>query len=514
MPFNIDGFPLASIAQQIGATGTWQIGAADVNRYNELMPAYSLLWSAVAQLGDLSPLTDLQVIMPILTATVVFPAYLLGVKATRQPLVGFAAGLFVALFGSFLFVTSAAMKEAVALVVLPLVVLLFHERADPRKRALAVVLLLLLPFVHHLTDFLALGMVAALVVLTHSRAVARGTFSARALLLDIVTGPGLAVVAYAYYASVAMPDLGYVVAPDALAVFLAVVTLLTALLAGMGRSIPRQPGQPLVAPVARILLVPALAFAALLVNARLDLFAGVVGTQPALETVFPAGAVVVVFAFLGYQLVRRTTNRMNDLLVAMAVAPVALVLFAFLRGLDALSQTLVYRSFDFLGYVLAVLLGIGFAFTWYRMRPRKSAQVALGTVLVVALLATTPLTWNSQAVFGVNNVTTPTEFQALAFLASLHPKSVTTDQRFANVAAWWFNVNATATLPFFLSANESVTGYAYAVVQDTWTTLGAQVYPAPNVVIGPNLLRAFLADNRVVYAAGLPGDRIYIVQLM
>ena len=116
LPFNIDGFPLASIAQQIGATGTWQIGAADVNRYNELMPVYSLLWSAVAQLGDLSPLTDLQVIMPILTATVVFPAYLLGVKATRQPLVGFAAGLFVALFGSFLFVTSAAILASSAAV--------------------------------------------------------------------------------------------------------------------------------------------------------------------------------------------------------------------------------------------------------------------------------------------------------------------------------------------------------------------------------------------------------------
>ena len=103
----------------------------------------------------------------------------------------------------------------------------------------------------------------------------------------------------------------------------------------------------------------ALAFAAVLVNARLDLFAGVVGTQPALETVFPAAAVVVVFAFLGYQLVRRTTNRMNDLLVAMAVAPVALVLFAFLRGLDALSQTLVYRSFDFLGYTFRGRLAQG-----------------------------------------------------------------------------------------------------------------------------------------------------------
>jgi hypothetical protein len=497
----------------MGATGSWQIRAGDVDRYSELMPVYPLLWSAVAQLGGVNPLTDLQVLMPALTATVVLPAYLFGVKVARNPLVGFAAGLFAALFGSFLFLTSAAMKEAVGMVVFPMVVLLFAERADPRKRGLACLLLLLLPFLHQLTDFLALGVVAAILVLHHARAMSRGSFSLRALFVDVVTGPALAVVAYVYFVVVNMPDLNVVLSPDGLVLFLATVMLLTALFVKVCRPVARKVEAALVRPAAPILLVPVVAVAAILVNDRTDLFAGVLRTQPTFLALFPAVAVLMAFAFVGYQLVRRTTNRAADLLFAMAISPVALVLFAFLRGLDPLSQTLVFRSFDFLDYLLAVLVGIGFAYGWVRLRSSRSAKVALATTLVIALVATTPMAWNSQAVFGVNNVTTPQEFQALAILAALHPTNVTTDQRLAYVASSWFGMNASATLPFLLETNHSVSGFAYAVVLDTWTTVGAQVYPTPNIVLSPHLLDAFLAQHRVVYAAGLPGDRIYIVQL-
>lgn len=237
LPFNIDGFPLAKIAQEMGAAGTWRVNPADVNSYNLKMPVYSFLWSAIAQLGGLDVLTGLQAVMPLLTSAVVFPAYLLGVKATRHPLAGFASGLFVAIFGSFLFLTSAAMKEAIGLLVLPVVVLLFAERADPRKRGLALLLLLLLPFLHHLTTLLALGMVAALVVLGQARSIERGRFAWRSLVLDLVTGPLPALFAWAYYQAVDMTLLSAVTAADAIALFLAITVLLAAALARMRKPV-------------------------------------------------------------------------------------------------------------------------------------------------------------------------------------------------------------------------------------------------------------------------------------
>ncbi len=514
LPYNIDGFPLAHIAAQITATGTWQIHPQDPNAYNEMMPVYSLLWSSTSQLGGLDSLAHLQVILPLLLATAVLPAYLLGIKATGHPMAGFAAGLFIASFGSFLSVTSMGMKESIALVLLPTVVLLFAERRDPRKRGLAFLLLLLLPFLHQLSDFLILGMVAALVVLTHARAIQRGRFSVRSLLLDIATGPGPAALAYTYYVTVNMPELSAVTSPDALALFLGVTLLLAALLVRMTRPSPVRRGVRVVRPVGPILLVPVLAFAALLANARIDLFAGVLETQPALEPILVAVAALVVVAFLGYQLLRRTANPLADVVIAMGIAPVALVLFAFLRGLDGLSLVLVYRSFDFVDYGLAVAIGAGIAFAWRRLRRPETARVLLVAGFLGILLATTPIAWNTQAVLGVNNVTTPAEYQALAILASLHPVNVTTDQRLADLGRLWFGLTTDSKLPFLLQGNRTVSGHDYALVMDRWSRVGAQVHPQPNVVLSEPTLAAFLDANRILYAAGPPGDRIYLVQII
>ncbi len=513
LPFNPDGFALANVAGQMGTTGSWRIDGTGVIENNQQMPVYPLLWSSVARLGGLDVLTGLQAIMPLVLATVVLPTYLLSVKATGHRVAGFGAGLFVALFGSFLFLTSSAMRESIGLLIFPMVVLLFHERSDPRKRALAVLLLLVLPFVHHLTTLIALGMVSALVVLAQSRSIARGTFSVRTLALDVLTGPALAMVAWLYYSSVREVDVPRITSPGAIALLLAIVILLTGLLVPMRRPARLPPGRRVVSPASRVLLVPAVGFAALWVNGRTSLFVGVLGTQDALVTILPAVAVLIAFAFVGYQLLRRTANRANDLVLAMLVAPTALILFAFLRGLDPFSQQIVYRSVDFMDYALALLAGIGLAAGWSRLRSSRPAQLALGASFFAVLLATTPMAWNSQAVFGVDNVTTPAEFQALAVLASLHPRSVATDQRLALVGLNWFGYRVSSTLPFLLAGNESVAGYDYAVVLESWTTVGAQVFPAPNVIVSAQVFDAFVQANRIVYMTGVPGDRLFVVQL-
>src|SRR5438093_1033989 len=85
----------------------------------------------------------------------------------------------------------------------PVAVLLFLERRDARKRALSVVLLLFLAFLHPLTTLLTLGMTSALVVLAQRRAIARGRFSLRSVAVDVATGPALAIPGWAYYSAVA-----------------------------------------------------------------------------------------------------------------------------------------------------------------------------------------------------------------------------------------------------------------------------------------------------------------------
>lgn len=514
LPFSIDGFALARISHDISARGMWSIDPADVNSYNVKLPGFSILWAAAAEVGGLSPLVHVQFILPFITCLTVLPAYLIGLKTTGRRLGGFAAGLFVSLFGSFLILTSATAKESIALLVVPLVVLLFQERADPRKRALAVFLLSFLPFLHSLTTFLTLGMVAALVVLGQRRLIRRGRFSARGLALDIVTGPGLAVLAWAYYVAVDLPFLSEILAPASFTLFLGIVGLLTAGLATMARPVPRRPGRRIATPLTRVVLVPAIGLLVIFGNAGNGLFVGAVGTQAGLILLLPAILTIAALVVLGVQLVRRTTNRASDLIVSMLTAPIALILFGLLRGLDAIGLTLVYRAFDFMDYALAALVAVAFVAGWKalgRVRPLRGLLVA---GLLGALLATTPIAWNTPAVFGVQNVTTTDEFRALSLLASLGARNLTTDQRLADVGAMWFGYATDPSLPVKLRDNETLVGFDYALVLERWTTEGAQVHPGPNIVVDPPAFDAFLAQHLIVYEAGAAGDRIILVRIV
>ena len=514
LPFSIDGFALARISSNIAADGTWRIDPADTNSYNQKLPGFSILWSAASQVGGLSPLVHVQLILPFLTCLTILPAYLLGAKATGRRLGGFVGGLFVALFGSFLLLTSATAKESIGLLVFPVAVLLFREREDTRKRALAVVLLLFLPFLHSLTTFLTLGMIAALVVLTHRRALARGRFSWRALVLDVATGPALALGAWAYYVAVDLPFLSDILAPAAFVLFLAVVVLLTALIAPTARPARSRIGRRLVSPAAKAILPPVLGFVLLLGNASTNLFVGTATTQPAFFQVLPAIVVFAAFAVAGFQLMRRTTNRTNDLVVSMLVAPVALIVFGLLHGLDPGGLLLVYRAFDFLDYALAVLIAVAFVAAWKGLARSRLARALLATGLVVSLIATTPMAWNTPAVFGVQNVTTSEEFHALAVLGSLGARNVTTDQRLADLGAMWFGLHMNPDLPLKLRDNATVSGADYALVLERWTMVGAQIHPAPNVVLSPSTIARFFEANRVAYVSGPPGDRIFVVQVL
>jgi hypothetical protein len=513
LPFSVDGFALTRVSSDIAARGAWAIDEGDVNSYNMKLPGFSLLWAGTAQLAGLSSLLHVQLILPMITSLTVLPAYLIGIKTTGRRLGGFTAGLFVALFGSFLLHTSAAAKESIALLVFPVAVLLFHGREDRRTRALAVVLLLFLPFLHSLTAFLTLGMIAALVVLRQRRAFHRGRFSAKALAWDVITGPALAVPALVYYLAVDLPFLSEVLAPASFGLFLAIVVLLTALLASAARRPTRRIGRPLASPAARSLIPPILGVLVVIGNTGRGLFVGAAGTQPALLEVLPAILVIAALAVVGLQLLRRTMNRMSDLVVSMLVAPTALILFGLLRGLDATGLTLVYRAFDFMDYAFAALVAVAFVAAWRGLRRVRPARGLLAVGFLATLLATTPIAWNTPAVFSVQNVTTPEEFQALALLATLGARNVTTDERLASVGAWWFGYTTDSLLPLMLRANETIQA-DYALVLERWTTVGAQLHPAPNVVLDAATLDEFLREHSVVYSAGPAGNRVYVLRLV
>ena len=124
------------------------------------------------------------------------------------------------------------------------------------------------------------------------------------------------------------------------------------------------------------------------------------------------------------------------------------------------------------------------------------------------------LTLPESSVVRSGSVPSQTRTSAALSAEATASNAVTTDQRMADVGRMWFGYVANPDLPQKLRDHASLEGADYALVLERWTTIGAQIHPAPNIVLAPETLAAFLATNRVVYETGLPGDRILVVQIL
>ncbi len=509
LPYNIDGFPLARITEGILQTGQWRLDDADPNVYNLKLPGYSIVWAAVSAMGRVGPLVALQMVMPLATSLVVPAEYALALRLVRHRGAALAAGLVLALLGSFVFLTASIMKESLGLLLFAGFVLLFLDRADPRRRVLAASILLVLPVVHHLTTLIGLGVAAGLVAIDARVAWTRGLWRARTFFLDVASGPGLAVPAVAYYRAVDLPFFRDVFVLADVVLFLSIAALFGLL--AMRWSRPRTVLNPMEvrAHANRILVAPTVAVALILVNRYTTVFPATAATREAAVLLLLPLSILGVLAAVGFNVVRSTENGANRGLVALILAPLDVIVFAFLRGLDPLSFALAYRTADFLDFGLAVAAGVGLVFLVRRVR-RRSVGFGLAAILLAILLATLPMAYDTERVFGVENVTTADEFFALRIAAS-YGGVIGADQRLADIARSYFGSTTDATLPFVLRDGGSLASFDVLVIEERWATVGAQVHPAPNVILTPPAFDRGLSAGTVVCELGAAGDQIVVV---
>jgi hypothetical protein len=229
-------------------------------------------------------------------------------------------------------------------------------------------------------------------------------------------------------------------------------------------------------------------------NGRRSFFPGTATTSPLLLLVAVAYAALAVVALAGFERTRAGGGAPRRTLTALLAVPVAAMLFAILRGLDPTSFILLYRSFDYIDLGLA--MGVGLAVAGPRKLPSRAALSAL---VVACLLATLPAAFATQETFGVENVTTPAEFAALAHFASLPGTSRSTDQRYSNSLAFYWSVNSEAGLPLDLAEARSPSA-SFLLASEAWTTDGASVFPLAPIAIPREDLRALVAERNLIYS--------------
>jgi hypothetical protein len=189
----------------------------------------------------------------------------------------------------------------------------------------------------------------------------------------------------------------------------------------------------------------------------------------------------------------------------MFFGPLSLITFAFLRGLDTTSYTVIYRTFDFLMPAFAIFIGLGFAAL---VKGKERLGMLAGVALVIVLASTLPVAYSSQQLFGVENQTYWYEYDAFQWMSGHGITKVTSDQRLSDTGWRLFDIGAVQGLPFNLKEGISLDKGQFYVLEDQWSTNGAQQFPLGVVVVSHQTISSTLQSSDVVYVGGSPGGQL------
>ncbi|MFQ5838518.1 MAG: hypothetical protein ACE5HJ_07020 [Thermoplasmata archaeon] len=512
LPLNIDSFAQLAIAREVLGSGQWTLDETSTNAYNLKMPYLPILLATASAVTAMDPLGLATPLMILVSLIGILGFYALTYALTRQRLVAVSSSLVLALLGPYIFLSSTLIKEALALALLPTLLWLTIHRRDPRRRAMAATLLLILPLIHHLSTLMAYGLVTLVILLQNVQAYRGDRWSWRALGWDLLLGPALFPFALWYYTSVRMEFFTQVWNPNEVALFMSTALLMTAaalfltserrarpwFILSKSKLLPSLVDQKAIAIVGAFMLV--------LANFYRPLFPGTVLTSPTLLLIAFAYLPLAFLALVGFNVHRLSSGRRKVAPAALILAPLTVILYALLRGLDPLSHVLVYRSVDFLDYGLALSIGIALSLKMSRLR-----RSSLSAIVIVSLLVTLPLAYSTEEVLQVQNTTYEYELAAMRHISQFGLDSTSTDQRTAAVMSMYFGLQAESSLPFKIAQGRPPGPGNVLLLEDNWRTRGAQVHPLPFLLLDEDSLSQLVDDNQLLYHGGDSANYVYLV---
>lgn len=522
LPFNPDGVVHAARARTALSAGS--LPASKLATDDVLFTG--LLSAAGATTGG-SPLLVAQPVAVVVGAAPCLLAAALarrwgrrrGWSPGRVRLAAAAAGLGLAVEGVYLHRSMPADEQTVGLLVVPLVAVAYRRWLAGGGRRWAVVAAVLaagLPPLHNL-DSLVAGLVLTALVAAGApgrspRRVARaalpvaafwGYFAAYVVAVDrltpagvvqagrLVAVPGL-VVAWVVLLVVAVPWIRGLRARTRRRAVGAAAAVPFVLLAA-NAAVPVVPGTPTTDPVLLAGLLPL----AVLVWLALRSVGGATGGDGEANQGVAGGG-------------RRSRNRHRGLAAAMVAGPAALVGVALAAALTPDYLATAYRALTFVHLPTLALAGVGAAGLARDRRPRLRAGTVLA-VLLVAGAASAPVAVGGLATLPYKGVTTPGELAAAGFAEERVPGAWATDDHLARLARYRDPRPAVTRVPVYeWLLGRGPPPRCPTLVQQSWTTTGAQVYPAPPTRPAAGAYAGWRANASLVYAGGGP-DRVALV---
>ena len=159
----------------------------------------------------------------------------------------------------------------------------------------------------------------------------------------------------------------------------------------------------------------------------------------------------------------------------------------------------------------AILIGLGFALL---VKNTKRLGIAAAVSLVIVCASTLPVAYSSQQMFGVENQTYWFEYDAVKWFSEHNVTSYTSDQRLGETGWRLFDLEYGRGLPYDLREGLKLNESSFYVLEQSWSTKGAQEFPFGVVVVSNETISQELNESSVIYIGGPVGGQLALFWTM
>ena len=204
-------------------------------------------------------------------------------------------------------------------------------------------------------------------------------------------------------------------------------------------------------------------------------------------------------------------------MLAMLVAPLTFIGLGLTAGLSPQYNDLVQRTQTFVHFGTIVITVVAAFVLRDRVQNRSQSlitaiKIGLPIALVVVAVVTIPIAFIGLEALSYQGTTTEAEFSAATFASTTVTQPWTGDDHITRVASNYYSSDYNqGPSPVYDWLQGGDPPACSTVAEDSWTTVGAQLFPAPPERLSEDAYANWQAENNLVYVSGTANDRVIIV---
>lgn len=448
MPFSTDAWPLIRNTELLSVNTPVPLNSAIFEGYNNFWPASQVFGAVLSEVFALPVITVMALGIPVVAGLTIPIFYFLVKRITGSSVVSLIAAALLSTVFPYALFTAGVTKETFASPIYISLILIFLLKHNWKTTLLFSVLSVTLVLTHHLTSFLALGIIASLTIASFIAKKDKdesAVNSGRSNLLFLIVFGGVVGLYFLFFAS---PSFMQSISAGSLVSVAAYQLLLTSLVVYLAYSAKRSS-------LKRIIVNSVLGFlgifAIIFLITQVSLFPG----APTLPVsyflyAFPfiVGLPLCIFGLSG--LYQRKTRLLIPLFWVVGI--VSFMVYAVFANASG-GISLAYRSLNFLVVPLIILVAIGIFAVVSKSRGVASRRIT--TVLAVAIIVSI-MTVGAYSVYATVSLQEPylgyfwryepSEFYASNWLSTnLTNQTVAGDSKVSYLVNGYFDKNVSVT---------------------------------------------------------------------